>query len=143
MTNEHHFGRTVTRLRQDMGINQAELSRLVGTTKTAIRQYEERETADKCQFQHLNRLAEVFGVSIDYLGSGENPPKKIEPKQLAKAMKYVEAHYASLRDVELRAKLVAFCMLLIRQGHDLNGQKAVVSAFAAAFSSNLNSVESK
>lgn len=133
MTEQHHFGRTVTRLRQEMGINQAELSRLVGTTKTAIRQYEERETADKCQFQHLNRLAEVFGVSIDYLGSGENRPEKIEPKHLAKAMKYIETHYSSLKDVEVRAQLVAFCMILMRQGQDLNSHKAAISAFAAAF----------
>lgn len=129
---KYNFGRNVTRLRQEMGINQAELSRLVGTTKTAIRQYEDRETADKCQFQHLDKLAEVFGVSVDYLCTGQNRPEKIDPNILAIAMDFTEKHFSSVKSVEKRAQIVGFCMVMIRQGLDLKTQKAAVSAFAAA-----------
>ena len=71
MNTEETFGNRIKRLRERMGINKAELSRLAGMTRTAMGQYEERDTAAKCTIQHLQSISDVLSVSMEYLVNGQ------------------------------------------------------------------------
>ena len=116
-----------------MGVTKAELSRMVGTTRTAMKVYEERESADKCTFQHLNRLAEIFSTTVDYLATGRERFEGVNPEELESALKYVEKTFPELnKDVARKAKLMQFVMILSRQDKPLSQQKEVIAAFASA-----------
>ena len=62
----------IRELREQMGISQAELAKRVNVVRSAICQYE--KDAREPSYDVLKRLANVFGVSVDYLlGRDERP----------------------------------------------------------------------
>ena len=59
--------------RVEFGFSQRELARKIGVTATAISQWERDESNPKGG--SLLKLAEIFNVSIEWLGSGKNKEK--------------------------------------------------------------------
>ena len=115
---EHEtFGERITRLREDLGINKAELARLTGMTRAAIGQYESREGADKCQVQHLTVLARTFGVSMDYLVNGKEAASYIDVETLAKGLESARDLLPSADPIK-QAKLIKFVYTLDSQGQE-------------------------
>jgi len=115
---EHEtFGERITRLREDLGINKAELARLTGMTRAAIGQYESREDADKCQVQHLTVLARTFGVSMDYLVNGKEAASYIDVETLAKGLESARDLLPSADPIK-QAKLIKFVYTLDSQGQE-------------------------
>ena len=115
---EHEtFGERMTRLREGLGINKAELARLTGITRAAIGQYESRDNADKCQVQHLTVLARTFGVSMDYLINGKEAAPYIDVKTLAKGLESARDLLPSADPIK-QAKLIKFVYTLDSQGQE-------------------------
>ena len=116
MNNEHEtFGERIKRLREKMGINKAELSRLAGMTRTAMGLYEERETAAKCTIQHLQGIANVLSVSMEYLVNGQERHATIDEAVLTRALGFVD-ELLPTGTPEKKAKLMKFCYGLEAQG---------------------------
>ena len=115
---EHEtFGERLTRLREDLAINKAELARLTGITRAAIGQYESRDNADKCQVQHLTVLARSFGVSMDYLVNGKEAASYIDVEILAKGLESARDLLPSADPIK-QAKLIKFVYTLDSQGQE-------------------------
>jgi len=114
---EESFGKRITRLREDLGINKAELARLTGITRAAIGQYENRDNADKCQVQHLTVLARSFGVSMDYLVNGKEAASYIDVEILAKGLESARDLLPSADPIK-QAKLIKFVYTLDSQGQE-------------------------
>jgi transcriptional regulator with XRE-family HTH domain len=115
---EHEtFGARITRLREDLDINKAELARLTGITRAAIGQYENRDNADKCQVQHLTVLARTFGVSMDYLVNGKEAASYIDVEILAKGLESARDLLPSADPIK-QAKLIKFVYTLDSQGQE-------------------------
>lgn len=127
--NTETFGRRITRLRERMGVNKAELARLADMTRTAIGQYEERETADKCQVQHLRNLSNVLSISMDYLIDGKDRTGPLEETTLAEALTFVNQIIPNA-EPEKQAKLVKFVYGLRAQGK--TADLGIVNAFYQA-----------
>jgi len=115
MTTEETFGNRIKRLRERMGINKAELARLAGMTRTAMGQYEDRDTAAKCTIQHLQSLSAVLSVSIEYLVSGQERHATIDEAVLTRALGFVD-QLLPTGTPEKKAKLMKFCYGLEAQG---------------------------
>ena len=111
------FGERMTRLREDLAINKAELARLTGITRAAIGQYESRDNADKCQVQHLTVLARSFGVSMDYLVNGKETASYIDVETLAKGLESARDLLPSADPIK-QAKLIKFVYTLDSQGQE-------------------------
>jgi transcriptional regulator with XRE-family HTH domain len=111
------FGERITRLREGLNINKAELARLTGITRAAIGQYESRDNADKCQVQHLTVLARAFGVSMDYLVNGKEPTSHIDVGILAKSLESARELLPSADSIK-QAKLIKFVYTLDSQGQE-------------------------
>ena len=73
------FGSTLKYLRQEKGITQAELGKLIGTTKAVISKYE--NSLSYPPYDTLIKISEVFKVSIDYL-LGNEKSKTIDVSKL-------------------------------------------------------------
>jgi len=115
---EHEtFGERITRLREGLDINKAELARLTGITRAAIGQYENRDDADKCQVQHLTVLARSFGVSMDYLVNGKEAASYIDVETLAKGLESARDLLPSADPIK-QAKLIKFVYTLDSQGQE-------------------------
>ena len=115
---EHEtFGERITRLREGLDINKAELARLTGITRAAIGQYESRDNADKCQVQHLTVLARSFGVSMDYLVNGKEAASYIDVETLAKGLESARDLLPSADPIK-QAKLIKFVYTLDSQGQE-------------------------
>lgn len=67
-------------LRRQRGITQAELSEMLGLTQQAVARWE----VDKSEpdAKTLNRLADYYGVSVDYLLGREKTPSPSEESTL-------------------------------------------------------------
>ena len=59
------FGDRLRALRQEKSITQAELSKIIGISKSSINMYERGEREPN--FGNLNALADFFNCSVDYL----------------------------------------------------------------------------
>ncbi len=71
------FGERLARLRQEKGLSQAELARLLNLGQSTIAMYERNKRFPDHQI--LERLADFFGVSTDYLlGRAGQPPASRE-----------------------------------------------------------------
>ena len=123
------FGQRIRRLRRRMGVNKAELARLANMTRTAVGMYEERDTADKCQVQHLRRLAVVMSTSMDYLIDGTERAGAIDTQVLQRG---IEFSNEIIRDhnPEKMAKLIKFAYGLESQG--VTPTKEIVRGFYQA-----------
>ena len=123
------FGKRITRLRERMGVNKAELARLADMTRTAVGQYEERDTADKCQVQHLRNLAKVLSISMDYLIDGKDRAGPLDEATLTEALAFVNDIIPNA-EPEKQAKLVKFVYGLRAQGK--TADIGIVNAFYQA-----------
>lgn len=74
------FGRTLRKLRVDMGISQNELSKFIGISKSSINMYERGEREPN--FETLETIADFFNVDMDNLlgrKSADVQPHKTSP----------------------------------------------------------------
>ena len=60
------FGDRLKKLREDKGLIQAELGKLIGVSDRVIGYYESNDRIPKKQ-ETFQRISEVFNVSVDYL----------------------------------------------------------------------------
>lgn len=74
---KHSIGKTIAELRKEKGWTQIELAEKLQVSDKAVSKWEQDSGAPSIEF--FPALAEVFGVSIDYLMTG----KKVEPKIIA------------------------------------------------------------
>ena len=74
---KHSIGKTIAELRKEKGWTQIELAEKLQVSDKAISKWEKDSGAPSVEFFPV--LAEVFGVSIDYLMTG----KKVEPEIIA------------------------------------------------------------
>lgn len=76
------FGDRVKQLRESVGMTQAELGKKVGVSDRVIGYYESNNRFPKKQ-EIIIKLAEVFGVSVDYLlvQRAHDPESGIQPIQ--------------------------------------------------------------
>jgi transcriptional regulator with XRE-family HTH domain len=72
----------IRRARLHRAITQTELAALVGISRTAMHQLEKGETRDP-RMAHLCTLADVLGVTMDYLAGRRDtpPPKRPRPRK--------------------------------------------------------------
>lgn len=73
-TKKHSIGKTIAELRKEKGWTQIELAEKLQVSDKAISKWEKDSGAPSVEFFPV--LAEVFGVSIDYIMTG----KKVEPE---------------------------------------------------------------
>lgn len=74
---KHSVGKTIAELRKEKGWTQIELAEKLQVSDKAVSKWEKDSGAPSVEF--FPALAEVFGVSIDYLMTG----KKVEPEIIA------------------------------------------------------------
>ena len=74
---KHSIGKTIAELRKEKGWTQIELAEKLQVSDKAISKWEKDSGAPSVEF--FTALAEVFGVSIDYIMTG----KKVEPEIIA------------------------------------------------------------
>ena len=74
---KHSIGKTIAELRKEKGWTQIELAEKLQVSDKAVSKWEKDSGAPSIEFFPM--LAEVFGVSIDYLMTG----KKVEPEVVA------------------------------------------------------------
>jgi len=66
------LGFRIAALRKQAGMNQAELARLLQVSPSAVGMYEQGRREPSAQM--LLTLAQIFGVSVDYLLTGSQDP---------------------------------------------------------------------
>ncbi|GAB6988076.1 helix-turn-helix domain-containing protein [Paenibacillus pini] len=66
-------GNRIAELRDQRGWTQEELAQSIGTTRASLSHYEKNRR--KPDFEILTKLADTFGVSIDYIIGRTNHPK--------------------------------------------------------------------
>ncbi|MEK3785710.1 MULTISPECIES: helix-turn-helix domain-containing protein [Paenibacillus] len=60
-----NYGTRIAELREELGLKQEELAHTLGITRAALSHYEKNRR--KPDFEMLMKLANLFGVSIDYI----------------------------------------------------------------------------
>lgn len=107
------FGERLRRLRQEKDMSQEDLARTLGYTKTAISQYElGKRTPD---YATLNRIAEYFDTSADYLLGRTTLRKRTPDEQLLDMGIFLRGHGATEEDVRLIKNLIESRKLLKQQ----------------------------
>ena len=82
------IGKRICALRKEKGMKQEELAQKLDVSSQAVSKWENDQTCPDISL--LPRLAEVFGVTTDYLLTGEQeetPPVRIVPEEERKDMK--------------------------------------------------------
>ncbi|MFB5674315.1 helix-turn-helix domain-containing protein [Paenibacillus terreus] len=73
------YGTRIAELREKRGWKQEELAQILGITRAALSHYEKNRR--KPDFDTLTKLANLFGVSIDYLiGRIPRTPNDMDPE---------------------------------------------------------------
>lgn len=93
------FGDRVKQLRESVGMTQAELGKKVGVSDRVIGYYESNNRFPKKQEIIIN-LAEVFGVSVDYLLVERHSDPNSESMPIHEADYPIDTH-SVLKNVEL------------------------------------------
>ncbi|WP_025715877.1 helix-turn-helix domain-containing protein [Paenibacillus sp. 1-18] len=70
-----NYGTRIAELREHKGLKQEELAQSLGITRAALSHYEKNRR--KPDFEILNKLADIFGVTIDYLVGRTSQPTAI------------------------------------------------------------------
>ena len=89
---EDGFSKRLRELRKQKNLSQAELTKLVGVHYTHIGRYERGESS-KPSADTLKRMADVFGVTSDYLiegTTGEAAKARIDDRELLQQFQQVE-----------------------------------------------------
>lgn len=71
-----NFGEKLKKLREERGVYQRDLAVYIGVTPTTISYYEANRK--KPQMEKLNKIAEFFGVTVDYLLGQEKSIDNLE-----------------------------------------------------------------
>ncbi|WP_126425444.1 helix-turn-helix domain-containing protein [Brevibacillus marinus] len=71
------FGTRLKRLRQQMGLSQQELANRIGLNRSTYARYETDD--NQADYQTLQKLADFFGTSVDYLLGRTAAAKPAEP----------------------------------------------------------------
>ncbi|MGP0576015.1 helix-turn-helix domain-containing protein [Paenibacillus peoriae] len=72
-----NYGTRIAELREHKGLKQEELAQSLGITRAALSHYEKNRR--KPDFEILTKLADIFGVTIDYLvGRTSHPAVKLD-----------------------------------------------------------------
>lgn len=74
-TKKHSIGKTIAELRKEKGWTQIELAEKLQVSDKAISKWEKDSGAPSVEF--FPTLAELFGVSIDYIMTGKKPEPEI------------------------------------------------------------------
>ena len=72
---KHSVGKTIATLRKEKGWTQVELAEKLQVSDKAVSKWEKDDSFPSIEFFPM--LAELFGVSIDYLMTGNLPEKEI------------------------------------------------------------------
>ena len=75
MNKKHSIGKTIATLRKEKGWTQAELAEKLQISDKAVSKWEKDDSSPSVEF--FPALAELFGVSIDYLMTGKATEKEI------------------------------------------------------------------
>ncbi|KAF6618358.1 helix-turn-helix transcriptional regulator [Paenibacillus sp. EKM102P] len=70
-----NYGTRIAELREHKGLKQEELAQSLGITRAALSHYEKNRR--KPDFEILTKLADIFGVTIDYLVGRTSQPTAI------------------------------------------------------------------
>ena len=70
---------TIRRLRAEKGINQEQLAEQLHVTRQAVSNWENGKTQPDIEM--LTKMAEIFGVSVEYLIYGKEPVKETDDKK--------------------------------------------------------------
>lgn len=73
------LGENLARQRKEKGMSQAELAEALNVSRQAVSKWEQDISIPSVE--SLIRLRELFGISIDGLIDGEQPPQEQEPAQ--------------------------------------------------------------
>lgn len=71
------FGSRLKRLRQQMGLSQQELANRIGLNRSTYARYETDD--NQADYQTLQKLADFFGTSVDYLLGRTTIAKPTQP----------------------------------------------------------------
>jgi len=77
---EETLGQRIRKARQRYGMSQTELAKRVGISKTAMNQIEMGETLDP-RMSRLRAIADILGVSMDYLAGREDEDDEEAPRR--------------------------------------------------------------
>lgn len=103
------FSKRLKTLRKDKRLTQKQLGELLFIDDTSISKYENEKAMPENEL--LQRIADFFGVSVDYLlGRDENPNTTSSPETLSKKEK-LDIEKEALQMIENidKAKVVEFC----------------------------------
>ena len=75
------LGERIRKERLRYGMSQVELARRIGISKTAMSQIESGETEDP-RVSRLSAIADILGVSMDYLAGREDEDSTPAPQRL-------------------------------------------------------------
>jgi len=90
------FPKRLHDLRKERHLSQAELAHRIGTSGTIIGRYERGEITPSIEVAH--RLAEVFGVTLDYLVGDEKLPAELADEKMLARWKALEGLDTADRD---------------------------------------------
>ena len=71
----HSIGKTIAELRKEKGWTQVELAEKLQVSDKAVSKWEKDDAFPSVEFFPV--LAQLFGVSIDYLMTGKAPDKEV------------------------------------------------------------------
>jgi transcriptional regulator with XRE-family HTH domain len=95
-----NFGKRLKKLRDDKDLSQSELGKLTGLHYTQIGRYEKNKSMPSSDI--LQKLAEIFSVSIDFLIEGtveEAAKSHIHDRELLKQFEQIEMLDEKEKDV--------------------------------------------
>lgn len=91
-----NHGNRIAELRDQRGWTQEELAQSIGITRAALSHYEKNRR--KPDFEILTKLADKFGVSIDYLIGRTNQPKLEMDPEVREFVDHLELSDSDLLD---------------------------------------------
>lgn len=120
------FAQRLKALRKANGITQEQLAAIIGVERSSVGKYEGKSQiipSDDVKY----RIAEYFGVSVDYLMSyTDNPNPPIQESQLTEAEHKLIEGFRSLNE-EGREKLIDYVDDLIQSGKYIKIHTAVMA----------------